>query len=343
MHIMAYVIKSYADALKLKPRIHYLVDKILPGGSLSVWYGFPGSLKSNLLMDLGMAVATGQNWLPCLPNSTSTFPGYKVVQVPVIWCDIDQGEDVVEERIRAFGSVYGAHELTDFYYMPYPDIRAVSDRAMLDLTNCLEQFLQSKAISYPLIVIDTLLRAAKVKDENSSEMDTAMRNLRKMTEVLKSTTVLISHSNKVNNGRAGNALRGHSSIEGGVDAVFRVSRENNSDVVEVTNEKARRKPVDPFSARWTFESDPVSDELLKARFYISDTARVSKTQQTMNTLMANIRDLLVAEGQMNKSELYSRIKGSKTNFDQAIAQAVRDGHIYEMPGFFNNSKVYNAK
>lgn len=340
---MAYEIKTYADALVIKPRIGYLVDKILPAGSISIWYGYPGSLKSNLILDLALAVATGKNWLPGMPHSGNNFQGFKVVKVPIIWIDIDNGEDVVEERVRAFGSVYGANELTDFYYMPYPDIRAISDRAMLDLTNYIQQFLLSKSIGYPLIVLDTLLRAAKVKDENSSEMDTVMRNLRKMAEVLKATMALISHSNKVNNGRAGNALRGHSSIEGGVDSVFRVSRENNADVVDVTNEKARRKPVAPFSARWTFESDPVSDELLKARFYISDTAKVNKTQQAMNTLMANIRDLLVAEGKMNKSELYDRIKGNKANFLAALEQAVKDGHITEIPGLFNNSKVYDAQ
>lgn len=338
---MAYTIKSYSDVLTPRPRIGYLVDKILPSGSVSIWYGYPGSLKSNLVLDMAMAIATGKNWLPGMPNSTSKFPGYKVVKVPILWLDIDNGEDVVEERMRAFGSVYGASALTDFYYMPYPDIRAISDRAMVDLTDYLQQFLLSKSIGYPLIVLDTLLRAAKVKDENSSEMDTVMRNLRKMSEVLKATMTLISHSNKVNNGRAGNALRGHSSIEGGVDSVFRVSRENNSDIVEVTNEKARRKPVDPFSARWTYTADPVSDELLSARFYISDTAKVSKTQQAQDALMAQIRDLLNTEGKMNKSELYSRIGGYRAYFNFALDKAVKDGHIKEITGAYN-AKIYEA-
>ena len=335
---MAYVIKSYADALILKPRIGYLVDKILQAGSISVWYGYPGSLKSNIVMDLCFAVATGKPWLPSMPPDKSVT-GQNTVQTPVIWIDIDNGEDVVEERMRAFGSVYGADSSTPFFYMPYPDIRAISSRYMEDLTS----FIASTCLSRPLIVMDTLLRAARVKDENSSEMDTVMYNIRKLAEDLKATLALISHSNKVNTGRAGNSLRGHSSIEGGVDSVFRVSRDGNSDIIEVTNEKARRKPVDAFAARWTFDSDPVSDELIQARFYRGLAVKVNKQQQTINNLMASIRDLLIAEGKMNKSELYSRIKGNKSNFLTALDQAIKEGHITEIPGLFNNSKVYDAK
>jgi hypothetical protein len=335
---MAYVIKSYADALILKPRIGYLVDKVLQAGSVSIWYGYPGSLKSNLVMDMAMAIAMGKPWLPSMPPDKSST-GQNTVQTPVIWIDIDNGEDVVEERMRAFGSVYGADASTPFFYMPYPDIRAISGKYMTDLTS----FIASTGLVRPLIVLDTLLRAARVKDENSSEMDTVMYNIRKLAEDLKATLALISHSNKVNAGRAGNSLRGHSSIEGGVDSVFRVSRDGNSDIIEVTNEKARRKPVDAFAARWTYDSDPVSDELIQARFYRATAVKVNKQQQATNAIMANIRDLLIAEGKMNKSELYSRIRGNRPNFENALSQAVKDGHIIEIPGLFHNSKVYDAQ
>ncbi len=335
---VTYNIKTYADALVPKPKVGYLVEKILPAGSLSIWYGYPGSLKSNLVMDMAMAIATGSHFLPALPNSPGNFIGYKTVQCPVLWIDLDNGEDVVEERIRAFGSVYGADPGTPFFYMPYPFIQAISPRSMDNLY----RFIASLPIVPKFIILDTLLRAAKVKDENSSEMDTVMFNIHKLAEDLKATMALISHSNKVNTGRAGNALRGHSSIEGGVDFVFRVERNGNKDLVEVKNEKSRRKPVNPFGARWTYDSDPISDELQKARFYFESGVKISKQQQTINTLMGQIRNLLEIEGKLNKSEIYSRIKGNRPTFEKALEQAVIDGHIIEQPGLFNNSKVYEA-
>lgn len=328
----SYAIKSYADALIPKPKVGYLVDKVLAQGSVSIWYGYPGSLKSLLVMDMAMATALGVPWLPDMPPNTKVL-GRSTVQVPVIWIDIDNGEDVVTERMRALGSVYGAPNSAPFFYMPYPSIRAVNERAMNDLTT----FISATGLVKPFIIIDTLLRAARVKDENSSEMDTVMYNLRKMAEVLDATMALISHSNKVNAGRAGNALRGHSSIEGGVDYVFRVKRDGHSDVVEVENEKARRKPIETFSAQWTYTVDPVSDELETARFYNSASVQVNKQQQVLDAMTDQIIDALKTYGKSNKTILYSYVGGFRGNFNAALYQAVKDGKIFETSG------VYNAK
>ncbi|MEL7626966.1 MAG: AAA family ATPase [Anaerolineaceae bacterium] len=333
----SYVIKSYADALVPKPKIGYLVDKVLQSGSVSIWYGYPGSLKSLLVMDMAMAVALGVPWLPGMPPN-QTIVGHKTVQAPIIWIDIDNGQDVVEERMTAIGSVYGADASTPFYYMPYPTIRAVNERAMDDLT----AFIAQTPCPKPFIIIDTLLRAARVKDENSSEMDTVMYNLRKMSEVLGATMALISHSNKVNNGRAGNALRGHSSIEGGVDYVFRVKRDGHSDTIEIENEKARRKPIDTFAARWTFTTDPVSDELETARFYNTTSVKVSKQQQIIDNLITQIRQAIIDNGKMNKTQLFKEIGGRRDTFNTAIDEALKTGKIVEIPSLYGNVKVYGV-
>lgn len=334
-----YQIFSYANALIPKPRVGYLVDKILPAGSLSVWYGYPGSLKSNLVMDMAMAVATGSNFLPAMPNSGNNFNGYATVKSPVLWIDLDNGDDVVEERLRAFGSVYKAGNDTELWYMPFPNVRASSYSSMNDFYS----FIDGLPIKPQFIIVDTLLRMAKVKDENSSEMDTVMYHIRKLAEDLKATLALISHANKANQGRAGNALRGHSSIEGGVDFVFRVKRDGNSDIIDVENEKARRKPIDPFSARWTYDVDPISDELISARFYQDFNQKVSKQQQAMTALVLSIRQVLLDNGKLNKSQIYAHIRGSRPAFEAAIQQAVTDGHIYEIPNLFKNAKIYDAK
>lgn len=333
----SYAIKSYADALVPKPKVGYLVDKVLQQGSVSIWYGYPGSLKSLLVMDMAMAVALGVPWLPDMPPNPTVL-GRKCVQSPIVWIDIDNGEDVVEERMRAIGSVYGADAGAPFYYMPYPSIKAVNERAMTDLT----AFIASTGLVKPFVIIDTLLRAARVKDENSSEMDTVMYNLRKMSEVLDATMALISHSNKVNAGRAGNALRGHSSIEGGVDYVFRVKRDGHSDTIEIENEKARRKPIEAFSARWTYTVDPVSDELETARFYNSAGVKINNQQQILINIGSQIIDALNTYGKCNTSMLYSYVGGHRPNFNAALIKVVKEGKIIESTGAYN-AKFYEIK
>ena len=132
-------------------------------------------------------------------------------------------------------------------YSCLPKLSIINDKTISQL---IIEIVLNMPIMPGVIVIDTLLRFAKVKDENSSEMDRIMAAVRRLVDELDVTIFLISHSTKATAERAGNALRGHSSIEGGVDAQFRVNGEPNSDIVEIEPQRARRNAVDPINLRW---------------------------------------------------------------------------------------------
>ena len=334
---------TLADALKPRPKTPMLVDNILPAGSISIFYGYPGSLKSMLVMDMCMAIVTNQNWLPGLPNPTlngGKFMGFKTTLTAVLWVDMDNGFEVTAERIAALAKNYKAPTITPFYFMSYPtpQIQAVSLKSMAGL----QAHIMTLPILPGVIVIDTLLRAAHVKDENASEMDTALNNLHKLAEDLKCAMILISHSKKENNGRAGNGLRGHSSIEGGVDYVFQVKRDDHSDIIEIENQKARRKPVDPFSARWTFMNDIDGEILEEARFYYGGKiSTMSKQQAAILMGCQKIVDVLVKNGTMNNSELFKAVGGNRNNFSDALKKTIADGHVQIKTGAYN-STIYEA-
>jgi hypothetical protein len=221
---------------------------------------------------------------------------------------------------------------------PTPTIRANDPRSMA----ALYAFVANLPIIPKFIVIDTLLRAANVKDENASEMDTVLNNIHKMAEDLKATLIMISHSKKENYGRAGNGLRGHSSIEGGVDAVFYVKREHHSDIVDIENQKARRKPVDPLTVRWTNVSDPISEELIEARFFgEAGTSAATKFNQVIQGIYQKIIDTLEDNGAMNQSELRKKLSVNHSNFDMALNNAVKDGRVIIKPGPYN-SNIYDV-
>ena len=148
---------------------------------------------------------------------------------------------------------------------------------------------------------------------------------------------VISHSRKENTGRAGNGLRGHSSIEGGLDSVFCVSREDNSDIIQINNQKARRKPTEPFSARFTYTPDPVSDELVEARFYHEATNRMSKAQINLLNVCQTIIDTLKTNGKSNTSTLFTLVGGNRKTFDKALEKCVDDGQVIKTSGAKNAS------
>lgn len=336
---MTYKVYTLNDALAPRPKRNYLIDKILLERSFTAFYGYPGSLKSSIVLDMAMAVSTGNNFLPSMPGATNIFAGYKTFQVPVFWIDIDNGEDVSAERIAAFATTYKAPANTPFYWMSYPDPSVIASNT--GSMNKITSFLLNSAYKPGWIIVDTLLRVAGVKDENSSQMDLVMGNLHKLAVDLRSALTVISHSRKEKTGRAGNGLRGHSSIEGGLDAVFYVDREEKSDIITIENHKSRRKPIDDFSARWTYINDPINDDLLEARFYHETVSRISKQQATILNLCQQIVDELKQSGELNKTNLYKSIGGNYSNFENALRRTVDDGLVIEKVGT-RNAKLYQA-
>ena len=309
----------YSDMQKPRAKPVYLVEKIVTERTISIWYGYPGSKKSLVVADLCMAIATGSNFLPSMPGAKIPFVGFATKKTPVLFLDYENGEDLSYERFNAFGKVYQADPAINLFYACLPKLSIVNYKSITELI----KEIQAMPILPGVIVIDTLLRFAKVQDENSSAMDGIMAMARRLVDELQVTIILISHSNKILGSRAGNALRGHSSIEGGADYVFRVNSDRDTDIVSIINEKSRRNPIDPFSARWTYKSDPTNDQLIEARLYhepYQDTA--SLATQKKNALNARIEKEILSTlnslGAMSKAQLFAQVGGSRQKVWDAI-------------------------
>ena len=310
---------GYSEMLKPRPKPVYLIDKIIIERTVNIFYGFPGSKKSLEVADMAMAIATGSNFLPSMPGSKLVFPGYKTKKAAVLWLDYENGEDLSYERFSAFGKTYQADPNINLYYSCLPVLSPHDPKQITALINEIKAFPTRPEV----IVIDTLLRFAKVKDENSSEMDEIMAVARKLVNELQVTIILISHSTKTTSSRAGNALRGHSSIEGGADSVFRVNSDRNTDKLDVINEKARRNPIEPFSAKWTYTSDPATDQLIEARLYYEPYVEKQnlgdqKRQAYQTQIEKDILAVLDSNGRMSKSEIARAMGKSKTTIQDAI-------------------------
>lgn len=307
----------YSDMLKPRQKATYLVKGIITERTINAFYGFPGSKKSLVCADLAIAIATGQNFAPNMPGEKA-FEGYETKKTPVLWMDYENGEDLSFERFTAFGKAYSVDPGMNLFYSCLPKTSVIDDAKI----SLLIAEIKNLPVIPGVIVIDTLLRFAKVKDENSSEMDRIMAAVRRLVDDLQVTVFLISHSNKVIGSRAGNALRGHSSIEGGVDAVFRVNGDHGSDIVEIEPQKARRNPVDPITLRWTYINDN-NDQLTEARFYyVADDIKANQAAAKKHATNARIeKDILTALdkiGPMNKNALIAQVGGKRQKVREII-------------------------
>jgi predicted ATP-dependent serine protease len=120
-----------------------------------------------------------------------------------------------------------------------------------------------------LVIIDNLLAVKGRADETSAEMGGVMAHFRRFTEKMGVATILIHHQRKeiAANSRAGDRVRGHSSIEAALDLALLVERAYQSDLLIIRSTKERGVTVPPFGALFTYEHQTGTVELGTARFF----------------------------------------------------------------------------
>lgn len=257
-------IYTLADAYAPRPPLEYVVAGLFLLGSLSVVYGAPGCFKSLLLADLAVCVAAGLPWLPPLPGKDDVIPR-ATRSGPVLWLDFDNGRRRTDERLEALARARDLPEATPLYYcsMPSPWLDAGNPASMLDLSR------RILSLSASLVLVDNLGNVCGKTDENSVEMASVMAGFRRVAEDTGAALVLIHHQRKTTGvrGRAGESLRGHSSIEASLDLALLIGREEGSGEVQARSTKVRGIDVFPFGARFAYTHRPGTDELAEARFF----------------------------------------------------------------------------
>lgn len=254
-------IRTLANAYQKREPTRYVVEGYLSEGSLNILYGPPAAMKSMLLADLCACVVAGSDWLP---GTSGNGRGIKTNQGPVFWVDMDNGTRRTDERIDAVSRAHKLPEDAPFNYvsMPMPPLNVADLDMMIYLKNVIRE------LGAKLTVIDNLGLITGEIEENSAAMAMVMGYLRQIAEGTGTAMVVIHHQRKggANGGRAGDALRGHSSIEAAVDLALHVMREPNTSEVSVRSTKTRGVDVQPVLARFNYQHAAGTDDLAAAWF-----------------------------------------------------------------------------
>jgi hypothetical protein len=253
--------RTLIQAREPRPPTEYVIDKFLETHSLNIVYGAPGSLKSMIALDMALAVAGGQAWMPGL------FPGGQgaaVKESAVIWIDMDNGQRRTDQRVDAMSKTRGLSNDAPFYYisMPTPSLIAHDIESMGILHD------EIYALDARMVVIDNLGLVTGTVEENSAEMAQVMKNFRWIAEKTGAALLLLHHQRKggAAGGRAGDALRGHSSIEASLDLALHVVRESQTNQITMRSTKTRGVDVPNAVADFFYESVPGTNDLSKAWF-----------------------------------------------------------------------------
>ncbi len=326
------------DAYKAREPIQYVAGHLFEKPSLNIIYGAPGTLKSFLLADLLLCVAGGMDWLQPAPWQSGGH-GYSTKHTPTMWLDFDNGQRRTLDRFKALGQGHGCLPMdtkASFYSMPNPWLVSTDSASVGMLA------LRIKAASAEFVCIDNLGAVLGDAEENSGDMAKVMSNYRQVAEETGAAITLIHHQRKGNgiNGRMGDSLRGHSSIEAALDLALLVEREPYAEAISITATKTRGDDVLPFRAQFTYEHN-TSGELETARFWglgvddnLSDAAITREVKCALTGTALDQKGLVNAVKEALPDVGVNRIRDN-------IARNTQDRIINVEKGK-NNSKVYSV-
>lgn len=291
----------------LTPRAprEYIIDRLMFRPSLSMVYGFSGSLKTNLVMDMAVCVAIGKTWLA----GNGKTHGYKVKQSPILWVDADSGMDTLDERFEAMIRSHGGNRKTPIHYISFadPPFLAINEQAKKHM---IEMILDLK-VSF--VCFDNLGTTSGARDENSSEMSMVMSAIRHISIQSNTSSVVIHHNPKADQERK--SPRGHSSIEAALDLGLYCAREG--EVVTITPTKTRQAPVPIFSALWQWTHKPKTQELHSAKFLGNEVELDEKTIKARNAILAVFNQ----NGRVaNQSQLVDACTKAKVSRNKALSE-----------------------
>lgn len=200
-----------------------LIDPILVKGTVSVLGAYTGIGKSIIALSIGRSVATGEPLWGIYPVEETG---------PVLIIDEETPNGFLRERIEKMGF----DKALPVYFLHFQNVKVDEDK-------CFNALMEKiKEIRPVLVVIDSLIRVHRQREDDASSMSKVVDRLRKIAN--SGTTVLVIHHHRKGEGPLSQKLRGSSDIPGGVDIEYALVPKDG--YLVFTTVKTRTKPLPPI-------------------------------------------------------------------------------------------------
>ncbi len=211
--------------IELMPDPVYLIDGVLVENSLAVLYAPWASFKSFLALDWALCLATGLPWV-----------NRPVIQSNVLYM-AGEGAAGMKNRIAAWKHHHGITEpISGFRVLPLA-VNLMDLKEAQKLIRSATEEQKASGFTPALLICDTLARSMVGGDENSArDMGIFVSHADSIRRQLGGITFLpIHHSGK----DADRGMRGSSSLPGGLDTAFKLTRKDKAMTVELYCEKQK--------------------------------------------------------------------------------------------------------
>ena len=323
-----YSVFTMEDIYEDRPPRTYAVHGVNEMPSVNILYGTPTAMKSMLLADKVHCILNGIPWL-----RGDGIPGVRTTKTGVLWVDMDNGRRRTKDRLAAIGRHYGTPKDAPLYVVSCP-----SEGLSMKEPEHVLRLQDTISFDVGYVVVDNLGYVSGGADENTTAMVPVMGAFRALSERTGVAFEIIHHERKgsaLGNERAGDKIRGSSSIEGALDRAFRVVRKEDDDFVTVFSIKERDQRIRPMSARFHFRWDtrPGYEEELGEAWFTGESADTIEFQVQRAILS------FVSVERHNQTEIIEKMKEDfedekvgKPTILKALKWLEDDGKVVKEPG-----------
>jgi len=198
--------RKLSDIMTEDTPTDFVIEGLLRVGGTTILIGEPKLGKSQMSLDLALAVSRGE-----------AFAGLATKKGRVIYYALEDGEDIVRDRVKSRG-LTGMDE--DLYIGTTPPV-------VEDSTALLEEHID---IFQPSMIIIDTLRAMSVstgKSENEASFADSIYRIAKVARERGVAAIIVHHTVKATTGNPITDARGTSAIAGAVDVVAGLYRRDD--------------------------------------------------------------------------------------------------------------------
>jgi DNA-binding transcriptional ArsR family regulator len=303
------------------PAPDYLVDRVAVRGTLALLVAYGASLKTWLLADGAIAVATGTRWL----HRFNTQPGRALL------IDFESGDWELRRRVHriAHGRALPL-PVEGFAFVTMPTVSLVDDAFYTAL--------EPHAKEYAFIGIDSLAAGSGGIDENDARFATSLNRLKSLAATTGCVIVVLHHSRKGSPGQREDAdpremVRGSSAIFNACDVVLQLVRRADRFLVQQT--KARGgKAIESFLVR-VDDTSEVASVVLASDVEDGLGPDADAGDRSFRDAKARILRLLGQEKDLRSAnEIHRRIKGTKKTNLEALKELEERGMVGRVEGSY---------
>jgi hypothetical protein len=293
------------DILRAPP-VTWLVDQLLFDNTLSLLGSYAGRGKSLVAMAIAKSIATGE----------ALFGRYEVKRTgPVLFVDEENSHSDLRDRMLGMG-------INSDMPLKFISFEGV----LVDDEQCFDRLMEAiKEVNPVLVVLDSLVRLHKAKENDASEMSRVMRSMRLI--VNEGFGVLILHHHTKGQGDLETRARGSSDIVGAIDVEYALDL--RGDDLVLCSVKSRRAPIEPVRLQIVSNLEGLSVQYQGPGSYMKDDVK------------AAVLDIVKTEGQASFDTIQERILNRGLNVGR---NTLRDT-IKELTGrgLFVRTGVHNKR